>query len=179
MHIRHGDRGRRHWVAQKTPAATNGASPSLAVGSKASANQRTLVHFALPAVPAGCKVTEAILRLNATSATNGRTLQAIALTAPWTEGAVTWNNQPSTIGAAATTASGSGWRQWTVTTQVNAMYTGANHGFLIRDASEGAGRAATQSFGSRESGARQRLSWSSLSGRTDETVPTTTSYRRS
>ena len=141
------------WVAQKTPAATNGASPSLAVGSKASANQRTLVHFALPAVPAGCKVTEAILRLNATSATNGRTLQAIALTAPWTEGAVTWNNQPSTIGAAATTASGSGWRQWTVTTQVNAIYTGANHGFLIRDASEGAGRAATQSFGSRESGA--------------------------
>jgi hypothetical protein len=139
------------WVAQNTPAATNGASPSLAVGSKASANQRTLVHFALPAIPAGCKVTEAILRLNATSATNGRTLQAVALAAPWTESTVTWSNQPSTSGTAATTTSGSGWRQWTVIAQVKAMYTGANQGFLIRDASEGAGNSA-QSFGSRESG---------------------------
>ena len=32
------------------------------------------------------------------------------------------------------------------------MYTGANHGFLIRDASEKSGPAATQSFGSREGG---------------------------
>ena len=116
------------WVAQNTPAATNGASPSLAVRSKQSANQRALVHFALPAVPAGCTVTEAVLRLNATSATKGRTLQAVALAAPWTEGTVTWSNQPSTTGAAATTASGTGWRQWTVTAQVKAMYTGANHG---------------------------------------------------
>ena len=139
------------WVAQNTPAATNGASPSLAVRSKQSANQRALVHFALPAVPAGCTVTEAVLRLNATSATNGRTLQAVALAAPWTESTVTWSNQPSTTGTAATTASGSGWRQWTVTAQVKAMYTGANQGFLIRDASEGTGNAA-QSFGSRESG---------------------------
>ena len=108
------------------------------------------MHFALPAIPAGCKATEAILRLNATSATNGRMLQAVALTAPWTEGAVAWSNQPSTTGAAATTASGTGSRQWTVTTQVNAMSTGANHGFLIRDASENAGRATTQSFRSRE-----------------------------
>ena len=107
--------------------------------SKASANQRALVHFALPAVPAGCTVTEANLRLNATSATNGRTLQAVALAAPWTEGAVSWSNQPATTGTAATTASGTGWREWTVTAQVNGMYTGANHGFLIRDASEGSG----------------------------------------
>ena len=65
------------WVAQNTPAATNGASPSLAVRSKQSANQRALVHFALPAVPAGCTVTDAMLRFNATSATKGRTLQAV------------------------------------------------------------------------------------------------------
>ena len=139
------------WVAQNTPTATNGASPSLAVRSKQSANQRALVHFALPAVPAGCTVTEAVLRLNATSAAKSRTLQAVALAAPWAEGTVTWGNQPSPTGTAATTASGTGWRQWTVTAQVKAMYAGANNGFLIRDASEGTGNAA-QSFGSRESG---------------------------
>jgi hypothetical protein len=139
------------WVAQNTPTATNGASPSLAVRSKASGNQRALVRFALPPVPAGCTVAAATLRLHAASATNGRTLRAIPLAAPWTEGTVSWSNQPTTTGTAATTASGTGWRQWTVTTQVKAMYTGANRGFLIRDASEGTGNAA-QSFGSRESG---------------------------
>ena len=139
------------WVGQNTPAATNGASPSLAVRSKASANQRALVHFALPAVPSGCMVTGANLRLNATSATKGRTVAAVALATPWTEGAVTWSNQPATTGATATTASGTGWRQWTVTAQVKTMYAGANNGFVIRDAGEGTGNAA-QSFGSREGG---------------------------
>jgi len=32
------------------------------------------------------------------------------------------------------------------------MYTGANHGFLIRDAGENAGTAGAQRFRSRESG---------------------------
>ena len=77
---------------------------------------------------------------------------------------MTWSNQPATTGTAATTASGTGWRQWTVTAQVKAMYTGANHGFLIRDASEGTGNAA-QSFGSREGGGGTAPSWSSRSDR--------------
>jgi hypothetical protein len=65
---------------------------------------------------------------------------------------VTWNNQPATTGTAATTSSGSGYRQWTVTSQVQAMYAaGANHGFLIRDASESGG-GAEQQFHSREKG---------------------------
>jgi hypothetical protein len=65
---------------------------------------------------------------------------------------VTWASQPATVGAAATTPSGnaSGYREWTVTTQVQAMYApGANHGFLIRDAAENAG-GFDQSFHSRE-----------------------------
>ena len=46
------------------------------------------MRFALPPVPAGCTVIEATLRLNAASATNGRTLRAIPLAAPWTESTV-------------------------------------------------------------------------------------------
>jgi hypothetical protein len=54
------------------------------------------VHFALSAVPAGCRVTDTTLRLNASAAATGRTLQAIRLAAPWTEGGVKWSNQPRT-----------------------------------------------------------------------------------
>jgi hypothetical protein len=63
---------------------------------------------------------------------------------------VNWSNQPPTAGAAAVTASGSGYREWTVTSHVQAMYADSNHGFLIRDAVEG--NDAEQQFHSREKG---------------------------
>jgi len=140
------------WVGQDAPAATHGADPALVVRSKAQANRRALVHFALPALPAGCRVTDAKLRLNASAAAGGRTLQAVQLATSWTESGVRWNNQPATTGPVATTSSGSGWREWTVTAQVDGMYSGANHGFLVRDAGEGSGPTRDQSFRSREGG---------------------------
>jgi hypothetical protein len=110
-----------------------------------------VVDFALPTVPAGCVVQSATLRLYADSARNGRTLQALRLAGSWSEGGITWANQPATAGPAATTASGAGWRQWSVTGQVTAMYApGADHGFLIRDANEG--NDHEQGFFSREKG---------------------------
>ena len=87
-------------------------------------------------MPSGCTLTGAQLRLYAASATTGRTLQALRINAAWTENGVTWTNQPATTGAAATTTSATGYRTWTVTTQVAAMYSGTNNGFLIRDATE-------------------------------------------
>jgi hypothetical protein len=87
----------------------------------------------------------------AASAKTGRTLEALPLAGAWSENQVTWSNQPATTGAAATTASGSGYREWNVTSHVQAMYdTGANHGFLIRDAVESTD--AEQQFHSREKG---------------------------
>jgi hypothetical protein len=78
-----------------------------------------------------------------------RTLHAPQVAANWNESTVTWANQPATTGSPATTASGVGWREWTVTTQVASMYTGGNYGFLIRDAAENGG-GAEQGFHSRE-----------------------------
>ena len=66
----------------------------------------------------------------------------------WTEGAVTWANQPATTGSAATTSSGTGYRDWNVACQVHAMYSSANNGFLVRDATEN--QDAEQQFHSRE-----------------------------
>jgi hypothetical protein len=138
------------WIDQSSPSTNKGDDSSLKVMSKSGANLRSLVRFSLPAdVPEGCVVESATLRLYAGSFRNGRTLQALQVNSAWTETAVTWSNQPATTGTAATTTSGSGYRQWNVTTQVQAMFdAGANHGFLIRDAVEG--QDHEQQFHSRE-----------------------------
>ncbi|MCX6463889.1 MAG: DNRLRE domain-containing protein [Pseudonocardiales bacterium] len=137
------------WVLQDSAAQNYGTDSVLKVDSKSGANARALVRFGLPALPAGCTVTGATLRLNAASSVSGRTLQALPVTGSWAENTVTWATQPATGSPAATTTSGSGYRQWTVTEQVLAMYSGVNNGFLVRDAAENAG-GRLQGFRSRE-----------------------------
>jgi large repetitive protein len=138
------------WVLQSSPANNYATDSIVKVDSKSGANARALFRFSLPTIPAGCDVVTAKLRLYASSYKDGRTLQAIPLAASWTENLVTWGNQPTTTGTAATTTSGFGYREWTVTSQVQAMYApGANNGFLIRDASESGG-GFDQGFHSRE-----------------------------
>ena len=95
-------------------------------------------------------MAEATLRLYAASARTGRTLHALRVSAPWSEHQVAWDNQPETTGTAAAAASGLGYREWNVTSQVQAMYAEANNGILIRDAIEG--QDAEQQFHSREKG---------------------------
>jgi len=140
------------YVDQNSPNSTAGGSTSLVVNSKSNKNERVLVGFTLPSKPVGCSVTSATLKLTATSSDSGRTLQAFQVgpAETWTEAGATWNNQPASTGTAATTTSGSGLRQWTVTSQVQAMYgsSNPNNGFLVRDQTESAN--ATQTFSSRE-----------------------------
>ncbi len=138
------------WVDQGSPLTNYATDSSLRVRSKSNANARALVRFALPVLSANCTVTLAKLRLYSSSALTGRTLQALRVNAAWTESTVTWSAQPATTGAAATVASGTGWREWTVTSQAAAMYSGANNGFLIRDATEGAAAGPEQSLHARE-----------------------------
>ena len=95
-------------------------------------------------------VESATLRVYAASAKTPRTLQALRLASAWSENLVNWGNQPQTTGVAATAAAGTGYREWAVTSQVQAMYLEGNHGFLIRDAVEA--QDAEQQFHSREKG---------------------------
>jgi hypothetical protein len=135
------------WIAQGSAAANFGSDGIL----KVSSNERALVHFPLPTVPPGCKVVGATLRLYASAATDGRTLEALRVTSDWSEAGVTWSNQPAVSGPAAATESGLGFREWDVLAQTRDMYTFGSHGFLIRDAVEGA-TGAQQSFHSHEKG---------------------------
>jgi hypothetical protein len=99
---------------------------------------RTLIGFDVGSVSPLCSMTAATLRLYATSSSSGRTIGVYQANGAWTEGGVTWSNQPATTGSAATAASGSGLRSWDVTSHVAAMMAGTNNGFLIRDQSEAA-----------------------------------------
>ena len=140
------------WIMQGDPSKNNGSDSNLKVMAKGSASLRALVRFDLPAAPAGCVIDTATLRLYAGGVKDGRTIEAVRLNGAWNEGGVNWTNQPSTTGAAATVGSGgsSGWREWSVAAQVQAMYSGTNHGFLIRDSNESGD--AEQQYYSREKG---------------------------
>ena len=142
------------WIDQNSAANNFGTDAILKVRSQGPGdNFRTLIRFALPAsLPESCVVESAVLRLYAAAWTSGRTLQALRVATTWSETSVAWNNQPATTGEAATATSGSNYREWNVTTQVQAIFdTGANNGFLIRDAAEG-GNGFEQQFHGREKG---------------------------
>jgi subtilisin-like proprotein convertase family protein len=147
------------WIDQSSPTSNMGSDSVLKVQSKSSnGNMRALVRFTLPTLPQGCIVQAATLTLFAASATTGRTLNALRISGTWAESTVTWSNQPATTGAAASTASGTGDRQWNVTAQLQAMYDSSLlHGFLIRDASESAA-GFEQQLASRESAQTPTLS---------------------
>jgi hypothetical protein len=140
------------WIDQGSSSSNKGADSILKVQGKSGNSFRSLVQFTLPAVPQGCGVQAATLRLYAPSYKDGRTLEAWQVAASWTENDVTWDNQPGTTGSPATAPSGSGYREWNVTSQIQSMYaTASNYGFLIRDASED-DDGFEQQFHSREKG---------------------------
>jgi hypothetical protein len=146
------------------PNKSFGYDDALAVTSRARGrNRRALVRFAMPVVPKGCTLRSATLSMTPRSAT-GRRLLVSRAGKGWNESGVTWASAPTSWGAAvAATASGSVVR-WNVTPQAAAMLTGANYGFLVRDAAENAqGAGATTTFAARQTGsgaATLTLVWS-------------------
>jgi large repetitive protein len=142
------------WTDQNNRSVNHGSEATLKVKSRDSRRNRALVKFAHPVRPSGCVVESAKLRLYSSTFTPNRTLQALRLAGPWSEGTVNWNNQPPPTGTAATAPSRSsaGYVEFDVTAQVRAMYDGVNLGFTIRDANETAGSDKVQLFESREPG---------------------------
>ena len=151
---------------EQSPTTTYGTSTSTGVGSQAGANGRVVVRFTLPALGAHCDITAATLKLYANSPTAGATIDAYRAdpTAPlWTEAGLTWNTLPAAAGSAVGSASlgAIGWQQWTVTSQVQTLYTTANNGFLLRDRTEGAATGRWQIYDSDEGTNKPQLliSW--------------------
>jgi CSLREA domain-containing protein len=138
------------WLLESSATSNYGSDSVLKVDSKSGGNARALVRFSLPAIPAGCQVVDARLRLYAGSYKTGRTIDAYAVTTSWTESSVSWASQPAPVGPAAGSASGDGYREWNVTGQLASTYP-SNTGFLVRDRTEGGG-GVEQGYNSREKG---------------------------
>jgi hypothetical protein len=120
--------------------SNHGNDNSVFVKSDINKVRRGYFEFPLPAIPSGCTVTSAVLRLYVRTGPQPRTLAVYRAGAAWTEAAITWNNQPAAVGTAVTANyTAPGWLQWTVTNHVNALYAGSNDGLTVQDASEGVG----------------------------------------
>jgi hypothetical protein len=137
------------WVSQGSRDRNYGRDNNARVISRSNQNGRTVVRFPLPAIPDGCVVTDARLRLWANTVRTGRTLQAIRLASGWQERGITWANQPATVGNPSEVASSANWVAFDVTPQTKNQYTDGNHGFLVRDKVEDNG-GAEQVFFTRE-----------------------------
>jgi hypothetical protein len=136
------------YVDEARPDASFGSASGLALRSNGGANARALLAFDLPA-PAGCRVAAAQLRVHATAASAGRTLQAFRAGGSWDDD-TTWATRPGVAGTPATASSGPGWVALDVTAQVQGIYDHGDDGLLLRDAAEGAAQSAGQAYGSRE-----------------------------
>jgi hypothetical protein len=145
---------------QANPDTPHGGATTMGVAS-GPANRRAFLRFDLStcAIPQNAKVTSATLRLTiSTAPAETRDYEAARVAASWTEGALTWSNQPGvTASPTATVASGTvgGARlDWNVTTDVAAFVSGAttNEGWRIKDAQENAATTLTAVFASREHG---------------------------
>lgn len=154
---------------ESQPTTNFGSHVSLGAISGPTANTRSFVRFSpLPTVPSGCVLT-ATLRLRASSATAGRTIDVYRVDPAgtgWTEAGVTWNAMPAGTGTAVGSASlaTAGWQEWTVTSLMSGLYS-VNSGFLVRDRTDNSNPAGSQLYDSRNTGTAANrpqlvLSWS-------------------
>lgn len=148
-------------VSQGSPTTNYVSATTLEVRSQPSNNRRILVRPALPALPARCRVTSAVLTFSVSSYKAGRTYQAYRIATDWTVGTVTWNTQPPTTGTPATATVTNGTWSIGVASQVQAIYdSGTNTGLLVRDATE-------------DAAPEQHNTYSSLDGSTPPTLTLT------
>jgi hypothetical protein len=143
------------YVDQASPGQLNGGSTGLTVRSGNNANAHAYLRFTLPALPQHCRITDATLRLRASSSQGPGTIDVSRASTTWTSASATWGmaSQPAPAGTAVGAASGAtGWHQWTVTTLVNELYAGTNDGFLVKDHVDNAGPTRTTVYESLDSG---------------------------
>ncbi|HEX7255364.1 MAG TPA: DNRLRE domain-containing protein, partial [Gaiellaceae bacterium] len=136
------------WLDENSPSSAKGSDSVLSVDAGsvnvdtgvASGRARALFRFAMPdAVPPGCVVESARLFVFSSEEDVGTRVEAVRLASAWSEASTSWSDQPETTGAASRTWSREGYMRWSVTEQVQAMLdSGSGHGFLLRDAAEGA-----------------------------------------
>lgn len=163
-------------VRQASATSNFGTQTTNDVASANAANRRLYIRFDLtvcsPAIPSSATIRLATLRMYASALPAAcRTNDVFRVTATWTEGAITWNNQPfgTTLNNPATGSrttsfdsgtpvgcqfGAAGFTTATVTTDVAAWVSGsaANYGWMIRDDVESSATARTTTFSAKNLG---------------------------
>ncbi len=162
-------------VRQSSATTNYGNETTFRVRTESSnRNVRSLVKFDLPTPGAGCVLTGATLKLYAESVGSGRIIHAYQISSDWAETVVNWNSQPTTTGSPASSNSlgSAGWQSWNVLSIVQAMYSGTNYGFQLRDSSESASSSREQRYRSSENGSSTTRPKLELVFSADQTLPT-------
>lgn len=144
------------YVNQQASTTTYAGSATLNINVRNGRRARALIQFALPNA-GGCTLQAATLRLQNGAATPGRTISVYRAAAPWSDAVVTFGTVPGETGTAVNITAAPGSMEWTVTAHVQAMYAGANDGFLVRDSTEGGTTEFTQAFSSMEAANKPEL----------------------
>jgi hypothetical protein len=94
------------YTAKGNPAATHGTERSFNVNSGSTNERRAYLRFDVGVLPPGATNVTSTLRLLAQSGAASTVLTTVALVSPgWTEGGLTWSNQPP-LGAVVTNKAG-------------------------------------------------------------------------
>ena len=182
------------YINQSQPGTNYGTSGTLVVGGNAYVQEaRILLKFDLPSLPPDAVIDSASVQIHRVINQNvgaavatpppGQYIQTRPITSNWTEGGVTWSNQP-TIAAPVDSStyvpfSGEGYVYWNVTNSVANWVSGAltNRGLMLVSSSVGVG---VQGF---NAGAKLTISYLTSTPtatltrtptRTSTTAPTTT-----
>jgi hypothetical protein len=136
------------YVDASDPATGKGGATGLVVRSGPSV-AHVYLRFTLPSQASfghRCRLTGATLRLHATTSQGPGTIDVHRASATWTSAGTTWNTagRPGPAGTEVGVAAGTtGWHEWDVTTLVRELYTGPDHGFLVKDRNEAVGTRTT------------------------------------
>ncbi len=145
------------FVGEAFPTTNYGSLTYLLVRSFTTSNRRAFLQWNLSSIPPEATITDATMWILKTSDTGSfpRTYEAQAVLESWTEGGITWNNQPGTmlgspVSISITTADI--WYSWDITTIVQNWVDGTwtNNGLRIKDSAEGSGSGLESTWNSRE-----------------------------
>jgi len=128
------------YTDENAPTTNTGAATTTISLSPRSARRRYgFIKFDLTAcsLPANAQVDSATLTVNVSTAMTGRTITVTRATASWTEGALTWNTNPTVAGSATGTfsANATGAKTVDVSVDVADWVSGAvtNNGWRLAD----------------------------------------------
>ena len=143
-------------VNQQPPTANDGTDTTMDVRSWSSKNRRSFARFDLSSIPPGNEVLKAELNLCSTAVPGStRTYDVHKVEAVWTEGVITWNNQPAVAGNASdsiSTPATVGCYTWTLMkSDVEGWVVGAaNNGWRVVDSAEDSATKKASTFRTRE-----------------------------